>query len=269
MSAATLARKLFKAVLPDPAAAQWQSKVAVIRALTEHITSLGRVHYDLEDVADAVDALLDRSVGAEEYVIRTAAEGERVDPYIDLSKIDFEGLAERFGNNKRAETERLAALLEVRAEAAASVNPTRVEFVERIEALISDYNAGSLNIDEYLRRLIELSGDLSVEEQRAVVEGMTEEELAIFDLLTQPEPELNDEELAEVRASAKRLLEHLHDKLVLDWRRKAAASAGVKTTIKDVLDADLPVDPYPPELFDTKVAAIYDHVLTMPTERTG
>ena len=140
--------------------------------------------------------------------------------------------------------------------------PTRVEFVERIEALIADYNAGSLNIDEYLRRLIELSGDLTNEEQRAVTEGMSEEELAIFDLLTQPEPSLTDEELVLVKASAKRLLDHLHDKLVLDWRRKADASAGVKTAIKDVLDSDLPVDPYPPKLFDAKVAAIYDHILT-------
>jgi type I restriction enzyme R subunit len=269
MAAATLARKLFKAVLPDPAAAQWQSKVAVIRALAEHITSLGRVVYDVTEVADAVDALLDRSVGAEEYVIRTAAEGDRVDPYIDLSKIDFETLAKQFGNKKLAETERLAALLKVRAEAAASVNPTRVEFVERIEALIADYNAGSLNIDEYLRRLVALSGDLSTEEQRAVVEGMTEEELAIFDLLTQPEPVLDDEQRAIVKASAKRLLEHLHDKLVLDWRRKAAASAGVRTVIKDVLDADLPIDPYPPELFDAKVAAIFDHVLTMAAGPSG
>ena len=262
MSAARLARKLFKAVLPDPAASQYQADVAVIRELAEHITSLSRVTYDLSDVADAVDSLLDRSVGAEEYVIRTAAEGQLVDPLIDLSKIDFEGLAAKFGNKKRAETERLAALLKVRAESGAKVNPTRVEFVERIEALIADYNAGSLNIDEYLRRLVELSGDLTNEEQRAVAEGMSEEELAIFDLLTQPEPSLTDEELVLVKASAKRLLEHLHDKLVLDWRRKADASAGVKTAIKDVLDSDLPFDPYPPELFDAKVSAIYDHILT-------
>lgn len=267
MSAATVARKLFKAVLPDPAAAQWQSKVAVIRALAEHIASLNHVVYDIDEVTDAVDALLDRSVGAEEYVIRTAVEGEHVDPFIDLSQIDFESLAERFGNKKRAETERLAALLRGRAEAGAALNPTRLEFVERIEALIADYNAGSLNIDEYLRRLVSLSGDLTTEEQRAVAEGMTEQELAILDLLTKPEPALDDEELAIVKASAKRLLEHLHDKLVLDWRRKAASSAGVRLTIKEVLDADLPADPYPPEVFDAKVAAVFDHVLSMPTSR--
>ena len=45
---------------------------------------------DLGVVADAVDALLDRSVGAEEYVIRAVAEGTKSDPLIGLSLIDFE-----------------------------------------------------------------------------------------------------------------------------------------------------------------------------------
>lgn len=265
MSSATIVRKLFKAILPDPAAAKWQTKVAVIRSLAEYINSLSRVVYHLEEVTDAVDALLDRSVGAEEYVIRTAAEGEHIGRYIDLSQIDFDKLAGPGGDNKRSESERLAALLRARAEAGATINPTRLEFVERIETLIAEYNAGSLNIDEYLRRLISLSKDLTDEEQRAVTEGMTEQELAIFDLLTKPEPSLTDEERTIVKESAKRLLSHLHDKLVIDWRRKAAATAGVKTAIKDVLDADLPADPYPPKMFDAKVAAIFDHVLTMPT----
>jgi len=116
--------------------------------------------------------------------------------------------------------------------------------------------------DEYLHRLISLSRDLSQEERRAVVEDMTEEQLAIFDLLTKPEPTLNDAERELVKASAKRLLAHLHDKLVLDWRRKAATTAEVRTTIRDVLDADLPADPYPPELFDAKVKAVFDHVFS-------
>ncbi|MDQ3463098.1 MAG: DUF3387 domain-containing protein, partial [Actinomycetota bacterium] len=156
-----------------------------------------------------------------------------------------------------------AALLRQRSVEAARRNPTRFDLVERIEELIADYNAGSLNIDEYLRRLISLSRDLTTEEQRAVTEDMTEEELAIFDLLTQPEPVLDEAQRSVVKASAKRLLAHLHDKLVLDWRRKAATAAEVRTTIRDVLDADLPADPYPPEVFKAKVQAVFDHVRTV------
>ena len=74
-------------------------------------TSPGHRKADLESISDAVDALLDRSVGAEEYVIRAAAEGIEPDPLIDLSQIDFDGLAAKFAGRKRAETDRLAALL--------------------------------------------------------------------------------------------------------------------------------------------------------------
>ena len=38
--------------------------------------------------------------------------------------------------------------------------------------LIAEYNAGSLNIDAYLRRLIALSKDLSEEEMRAATENL-------------------------------------------------------------------------------------------------
>ncbi|MGH2900123.1 MAG: type I restriction enzyme endonuclease domain-containing protein, partial [Solirubrobacteraceae bacterium] len=238
LAAARHVRKLFKSLLPDPAAAAQQHTVAAIRVLAERLLDLARPPAaDLVEIADAVDELLDRSVGAEEYVIRAAAEGSEPDALLDLSQIDFDVLAARFAGRKRAETDRLAALLKQRAVGAATRNPTRFDLVERIEELIAEYNAGSLNIDEYLRRLLELSKSLTAEEQRAVVEGLNEEELAIFDLLTKPVPILTDAEREIVKASAKRLLTHLHDKLVLDWRRKAATTADVRASIKQILDA--------------------------------
>ncbi|MFZ6005154.1 MAG: HsdR family type I site-specific deoxyribonuclease [Actinomycetota bacterium] len=256
-------RKVFKALLPAPAAAAHQLTVAAIRVLAERLHELSKPPAaDLSEVADAVDELLDRSVGAEEYVIRAAAEGSEPDPLIDLSLIDFDALAARLAGRKRAETDRLAALLKQRAIGAITRNPTRYDLIERIEALIAEYNAGSLNIDEYLRRLIELSRSLDAEEQRAVIEGLSEEELAVFDLLTKPDPVLTPDEREIVKASAKRLLAHLHEKLVLDWRRRAATTADVRLSIKEILDADLPAAPYPPELFDAKVQAVFDHVAT-------
>ncbi|WP_338478793.1 type I restriction endonuclease subunit R [Rhodococcus sp. DN22] len=256
-------RKLFKALLPNPDAATHQRNVAAIRVLAERIADVTRpAEADLGTVTDAVDALLDRSVGAEEYVIRAAAEGTKSDPLIDLSQIDFEGLAAKLAGRKRAETDRMAQLLRQKAIGAATRNPTRYELVERIEQLISDYNAGSVNIDEYLKRLILLSETLTEEEERSAREGMTEAELAIFDLLTQPEPELTDVERETVKVSAKKLLEHLQDKLVQDWRRKVDVKNDVDSTIRRILDEGLPVEPYTPEVFSSKVQRVFEHVLT-------
>jgi type I restriction enzyme R subunit len=262
MASARKARKLFKALLPDPAAAGHQATIAAVRSVAARITEVTRPPgADIAELSDAVEELLDRSVGAEEYVIRAAAEGSQPDPLIDLSQIDFAALAATFAGRKRAETDRLASLLKERATGAARRNPTRQDLVEKIEDLIARYNAGSFNIDEYLRRLIELSQSLSAEEQRAVIEDLDEDALAIFDLLTDPEPELTEEERSVVKQSAKELLAHLHDKLVLDWRRRAETMAGVKTTIRGVLDRGLPEDPYPPGLFEEKVDAIFDHIV--------
>ncbi len=262
LASARKARTLFKALLPDPPAAGHQATIAAVRSLAESIAEPTRPPgADLAEIGDAVVELLDRSVGAGEYVIRAAAEGSEPDPLVDLSRIDFESLAAGFAGRKRSETDRLAALLKQGATGAATRNPTRHDLVERIEELIAEYNAGSFNIDEYLRRLIELSRTLTDEEQRTVVEDLDEESLAIFDLLTQPEPELTAEERAVVKQSAKALLTHLHDRLVLDWRRRAETMAGVRTTIRGVLDQGLPADPYPRELFDEKVNAVFNHVV--------
>ena len=54
--------------------------------------------------------------------------------------------------------------------------------------------------------------------------------------------------------------------IVLDWRRKAATTAAVRTAIRDLLDEVL-ADPYPPALFDVKVLAVFDHVLTAYGDR--
>ncbi len=90
---------------------------------------------------------------------------------------------------------------------------------------------------------------------------MTEEELAIFDLLTNPGPALEADDLLRVRAVAKGLLAHIHEKLVVDWRTRAEAQAEMRLTIRRELDNGLPADPYPRDVFDQKVQAIFDHVV--------
>jgi hypothetical protein len=100
--------------------------------------------------------------------------------------------------------------------------------------------------------LLALVGVMNVEEQRAVREGLdSEEDLAIFDILTKPEPKLGPEDEDLVKRVAKSLLEKLKaEKLVLDWRLKERAKAGVKATIASLYDERLP--PAYREAFSTR-----------------
>jgi type I restriction enzyme R subunit len=257
LNRAATVRRLHQALMPHPAAAENQMMVAVIERLASQIVALRRPKAaDIAAVSGAVDALLDRSIAAEGYLIDQA--GGAV---VDLDQIDFDRIAAAFGARKRSAAEMLAALLKGRAVELVRRNPTRQELVDRIERLVADYNAGSVNIDEYLRRLRDLTATLTAEEHRGVAEQMSEAELAIFDLLTKPEPSLTDAERDAVKHGARRLLDSVRELLVLDWRRKAETVADVRATIRGLLDDELPNDPYPPELFDDKVDAIFNHLV--------
>ena len=250
-------RRLFAAILPDPAATAHVRVVGVARNLAETIRSLDPAP-DLSHVSGAVQDLLDRSVGAEEYVIRAAADGADADSLIDLNAIDFDALAARLAGKKRSSAQRLAGQLKTKVETAARRNPTRLDLVERLRKLIDEYNAGSLNVDEMLRRLQSLSRELSDEEQRTVREGLSESELAVFDLLTKPDPQLTDEQRDEVKAVARKLMTHIQDRLVLDWRRKAETREAARGVVKDVLD-ELP-DAYDSEVWERKVEIVFNHI---------
>ena len=92
-----------------------------------------------------------------------------------------------------------------------------------------------------------LAQGLTQEEKRAARENLSEKELANFDLLTQPEPELSEKERDEVKKVAKDMLAKLKaEKLVPDWKLKTQTKADFECTIRDFY-INLP-KAYTPEL---------------------
>ncbi|MYG58567.1 MAG: type I restriction endonuclease subunit R [Acidimicrobiia bacterium] len=250
-------RKTFKALLPDPEAMAVAHKVAVIRTIASKIESSTEAP-DISGVMDSVSELLDRSVGAKEYIIPTGGDS---DPLIDLNQLDFEQLILRFGGRRRTAAKAIERDIEARLDEAVRKNPTRLDLAERFRRLIDEYNAGTHNLEELLRRLKAINDELTDEEQRAVREDLSEAELAIYDLLTKPEPELTKAEVRTVKGAARKLLRHVENKLVLDWKKQQQTRSAVKVAVRKTLDDELP-DIYGPELFDRKVDAIFDHIYT-------
>jgi hypothetical protein len=107
---------------------------------------------------------------------------------------------------------------------------------------------------------VKLAQDLSEEEQEAVREGLSEEEKAVFDILTKPEPELTPKEREQVKAVARSLIVTLkREKLVLDWTKKEQAKGAVRQAIEVALDDGLP-DAYDEDLFNLKCENLFRHV---------
>jgi Domain of unknown function (DUF3387) len=122
-----------------------------------------------------------------------------------------------------------------------------------------DYNAGSLNVETYFNELVEFSHALDQEEARALSQGLSEEQQAIFDILTRPDPGLSAEEERQVKRVAEELLTILkRDKLVLDWRKEQQTRAAVRLAVEETLDR-LP-EKYTRQIYTRKCDAVYEHV---------
>jgi len=254
--------RLYKAILPDPSAAEVAPTCTVIAVLAEKIRSL-MAPADITEVMQEVETLLDRSIAAEGYVIEAAREKQPTydeNRLVDLSRIDFDKLKEQFEKaRKRTEIEKLRGQLSAKVQAMAVLNKARVDYVEKFQRMIDEYNAGSLNIEEFFERLVRFAQSLNAEERRGVAEGLSEEELAVFDLLTRPGPTLTKAEEAQVKKVARTLLETLkREKLVLDWRKRQQTRQAVRLCIEQVLDTLPPV--YVPEVYQRKCDLTYQHV---------
>jgi len=257
-----LVRTLYQAVKPDPAAIAFSERVACIAAIAEAIRGkLNPVAPDISTIMQGIGRLLDESITG--HAIR-----ESGPPVLDLSKINFKALSDRFRQSKHRNTdlEMLKAAINAKLENMIRLNRTRADFAGKFEELIAGYNAGSRSIEDLFDELLKLSLSLSDEEQRHVRENMNEEELVIFDILTRPAPELNTDERSEVKKVARELLVKIKGLLVLNWRQKTEARSRLKLTIEDALDQGLP-RAYTPEIYRQKCSAVFEHVYESYPER--
>lgn len=95
-----------------------------------------------------------------------------------------------------------------------------------------------------------------MEEGRSLSEGLSEEQLAIFELLIRPAPELSENEKRQVKGVAEELLTTLkRNKIVLDWRKQQATRAAVRVAVEETLDR-LP-EKFTRQLYAQKCEMVY------------
>ena len=250
--------KLYRAILPDAAAGEFAPLAILLAVLAEKIRSLSPPT-DISEIMGAVEQLLDESIAPVGYVIRGAKEGEQ-GKFVDLTAIDFEKLKATFATSrKRTEAEKLRGMIALKLKTMVERNRSRVDYLDKFQRLIDEYNAGSKNIEAFFNDLVTFAQTLNEEEKRGIAENLSEEELALFDILTKPDPTLSKPEEKKVKKVAKELLEILkNEKLVLDWRKRQQTRAAVRLCIEKCLD-QLPTT-YTPELFQQKCDLTYQHI---------
>jgi type I restriction enzyme R subunit len=221
---------------------------AIRGALTKSGTGSGMLKQDRDF---AIQQLVSRAVISTEIVDILAVVGVK-SPDISILSDDF--LAEmREMERKNLALETMRQLLNdsIRSRSKANVVETRA-FSERLEDAIARYHANALTTAEVLQELIELARDIRAARQRGEESGLSEDEIAFYDALSENKSAvevMGDEKL---RVIAHELLVSLRENMTVDWAHRDSARARMRVLVKRILRKY----GYPPDLQDKAVQTV-------------
>jgi type I restriction enzyme R subunit len=146
-----------------------------------------------------------------------------------------------------------------------------MQFSQRFKNIIDRYNAGGSENEDYYEQLVKLLEDLKKEQERPNTEGLTEEELEVYDLLVRGK-KLTKAEEQKVKLAAKNLYKKLtterDELLVVDWYKDDQPRLKVKSAIEYALNEDLP-ESYDKEVFEAKINLLLNHFIDMAIQGYG
>lgn len=221
-----------------------------------------------EDVekADISDIMRELHIIIEES-IEPASGGKEPTKLYDISKIDFERLRKEFERSpaKNTTVQSLKEVIEKKLLKMLMQNPARTNFQKHYVEIVEEYNneKDRVTIEATFEALLKLVGALSEEEQRAVKEGLSEESLALFDLLIKPN--LSKQEIDKIKRVAEGLYETLKKELarIQDFAVKQSTRDEIKVRIKNFLwdeNTGLP-ESFAPEEVEDKTDMVFNHLL--------
>ncbi len=142
----------------------------------------------------------------------------------------------------------------------------RKNLYQRYQDIINNYNRETdrVAIEKTFEELMILVKDISEEESRGIKEGLSEEYLAIFDLLCEQKENLNTKARNKVKKVAQSLLIEIKQQLakIENWQQKESTQAQIKRMIHDYLYDEkkgLPEE-YEIEEIDQYSNVIYLHI---------
>ena len=257
-----LAREVFsrfKALLMEPSALRYAE-------CHDNIEAIYKKLQDKRDTADVTELLkeLHRIVNE---AIRAAAQGtdHAGGLKIDLSQIDFGKLRDEFTKKvrrKHSAVQDIRDVIEAKLAQMLGRNALRMDYYKRYQEIIADYNREKdrVTVEATFAQLVALAASLDVEQRRAAEEGLSDDELALFDLLFKNKIGRADRE--RLKQASKGLLSSLEELLkpIQDWTQKSTTQAEVKVLIIDTLYRSLPRPPFTDEEIEEASENIYNFV---------
>lgn len=186
------------------------------------------------------------------------------DRIFDISKVNFELLRKEFAKSERkaSDVQDLRSVLQQRLAKMLAANPTLMDFQERFDKVISEYNKekDKNTIEATFEALMRLTAEMESEAQAHVALGLTADQKPIFDLLVQDD--LTKEEIRQIKSACVDLLKAIQQRIeqVQDVFAKQSTRAGLRQEIYDLLYDErtgLPACKYDDDALEVKTDTLF------------
>ena len=222
---------------------------------------------DTTDLMVTINAIISDHIGMKESLGQTEdAVGSAYITRIDISAINFNILRKEFTRVKHKNLlfNDLGDFIERSLDRLVAANPNRRDYYERYRQIIEEYNSGKdrTNIEKTFEALIQLVKELTEEESRYIREGFTtDDELAIFDLLTRGNP--NKADIKKVKATAREMYTKITEAIskMDHWTDKDETTAEIQNLIRDILWRELP-ESYDEQQIEVCRGDVFEYVYT-------
>ncbi|MFH1912590.1 MAG: type I restriction endonuclease subunit R [Pseudomonadota bacterium] len=249
----------FKALLMEPSTFAYAER-------HDNIETIYKKLQEKRDMADVTEVLkvLHRIVNE---AIRTAAPGDdhAAGLTVDLSRIDFGKLRDEFATKvrrKHAALQDIRDVVERKLVQMLARNPMRMDYYKTYQEIIADYNREKdrATVEETFAKLMDLASHLDAEERRAAEEGLSNDELALFDLLFKDRISKADRE--RLKQASRTLLASLKELIrpMPGWTQNTTTQAEVKVFILDSLWRSLPRPPFTDEETESVADRMYEYI---------
>lgn len=249
----------FKALLVEPAALVFAERHDNLDAIYKKLSE----RRDTADVSELLKVL--HRIVNEAIATQGPGDDQAEGLTIDLSHINMERLRDEFARKvKRKATaiEDIRQVVEDKLAQMLAQNPLRMNYEKKYQEIIAAYNQDKdrATIEDTFAKLMDLAGSLDVEQHRTVAEGLSEAQLALFDLLQHDK--LSKAEREQIKQASKDLLAGVLKVIApLDrWTEKEQTRAEVETFILDSVYQELPDPPYTAQDKQALAARVYRHV---------
>ena len=256
---ATTLLKLWKYLDREDITAEMKQHKDAIEAIYKELQKK-RKHADITDLSVAINEIVNDHIQIDSTI---AAEPETSRRF-DISGINFDLLRREFAKSKERNLilKDIQELLQERIALMLAQNPTRINFYEKYQQIIREYNQeqNRVNIEQTFEELMQLSGRLTEEEKRYVREGFeNDEQLSMYDVLMKED--LSKEDIKKLKKVAVDLLAKIKDMMesMSNPFDNPTAKATIIIAIRDTLWSDLP-ESYSDESINYYKDAVYNYV---------